>query len=733
MHGRDAFDILPDANSEIPRRSLELGDLRREITVKHGDDSTATEPVAAPAVGNEAPVAKRGMAESDLLRLVWIADPRISPEGARVAFTRVWVDAEAEEYRTQVWIADVASGSVRLLTSGVLDSQPRWSPDGQWLAFVRKSEAKKPGQIFVLPTAGGEAAAVTALEGGASDPAWSPDGRRIAFLSSHHPTLDVPERKKPVHEPGRVVTRPVFRDNDLGFLDDDHRDHVWVVDREGGEARALTRGPLPDGAPQWSRDGRRIYFAADRRTEPWFGLDEMKLYAVTPDLDTPTDGTALEVVAEGCGYVTAFAEGPDGRIAVIAPVSETPRSYEQPRLLMSASGTPGGGLTRLAPGHDFPFGEVINSDQHPPRGGGQIPLAFAADGASVFATCGRHGAAYLVRVDVASGEVTERTPAGLDIVSGSSSADGSRWALVAGSPASPCDLWLFEAERGAMRRLWSPNQALLSEVALGEVEEFWYPSFDGRRIQGWIVKPPGFDPGRKYPMVLEIHGGPHTAYGTGFFHEFQVLAAAGYVVLYTNPRGSTTYGQEFANLIQYRFPDEDAKDLLAGVDALLARGYVDETRLGVTGGSGGGLLTNWLVTQTDRFAAAVTQRCVADWASFYYSTDFAMFTPFWFRKAPFEDPEEYRLRSPVALAARITTPLMIIHSEEDWRTPIGQGEAMFRALKQQKKPAVMVRFPGESHELSRSGAPPRRVQNQEHIRRWFDRWLMGKPAPEYGV
>jgi dipeptidyl aminopeptidase/acylaminoacyl peptidase len=220
-------------------------------------------------------------------------------------------------------------------------------------------------------------------------------------------------------------------------------------------------------------------------------------------------------------------------------------------------------------------------------------------------------------------------------------------------------------------------------------------------------------------------------YGVSFFHEFHLLAAAGYVVLYTNPRGSTTYGQEFGNIIQYRYPGDDARDLLAGVDELLKRGYVDAKRLGVTGGSGGGLLTNWIVTQTDRFAAAVTQRCVSDWMSFYSSADFTLFTPTWFRKPPFEDPQEYLERSPVTLASRIRTPLMIIHSEEDWRTPIGQGEAMFRALKQQRKPAVMIRFPGENHDLSRSGTPSRRVQNVRHIRQWFDHWLLGKTVKEY--
>jgi dipeptidyl aminopeptidase/acylaminoacyl peptidase len=302
-----------------------------------------------------------------------------------------------------------------------------------------------------------------------------------------------------------------------------------------------------------------------------------------------------------------------------------------------------------------------------------------------------------------------------------------------GDARTPGDLMLFDAGTGEVRKLWGPNDALLAGLRLGTVEEFWYPSFDGRRIQGWIMKPPDFSPSRRYPLVLNIHGGPHTAFGTAFMHEFQMLAGAGYVVLYTNPRGSTTYGQDFGNIIQYRYPGDDYRDLLSAVDHVIARGYVDDKRLGVTGGSGGGLLTNWVVTHTDRFAAAITQRCVSEWASMWYSSDFSMFLPYWFRKHPYEDAAEYQSRSPVHLVDRITTPLMVIHSEEDWRTPIGQGEAMFRALIARRKPTVMVRFPGENHELSRSGTPSRRVQNQEHIRRWFDHWLMGKDAPEYGV
>jgi dipeptidyl aminopeptidase/acylaminoacyl peptidase len=249
-----------------------------------------------------------------------------------------------------------------------------------------------------------------------------------------------------------------------------------------------------------------------------------------------------------------------------------------------------------------------------------------------------------------------------------------------------------------------------------------------------VLRPPGFDPAKKYPLILDIHGGPHSAYGWTFDHEFQWMAAKGYLVLYPNPRGSTSYGQDFGNIIQYHYPGDDYKDLMAGVDELLKRGYIDPAKLGVTGGSGGGILTNWIITQTDRFKAAVAQRSIADWSSFWYTADFTLFTRSWFKGAPFEDPEDYRARSPITYVAKVKTPLMLIEGEADLRTPpTAGGEQMFRALKYLKKPVVMVRFPDETHELSRSGKPWHRIERLRHIVGWFDKYLQGQRVDTYGA
>ena len=681
------------------------------------------------------------MKEEDLLRFTWIADPQISPDGQRVAYTQVGVNAEDDAYRTDLWLADVPAAGrpavpPRPLTFGGRDSQPRWSPDGGSLAFVRKGADGKNPQLHVLPLGGGEARALTDLAGGVSSPAWSPDGTRLAFLSGHDPALDAKDKVKPKSAPGRIVTRPEFRWNDEGLVDFEHLDHVWVVDLSGGAPRRLTCGTrCKESSPVWSRDGRWIVYATDRREAPWFGdaNEDNDLRAVPPDLESPVDGEGTTIVADIHGPIAAFAEGPDGRWLAVGGIRPVPpRSYDRNDLLLFSGAWPMTAPQVLAEGRDLGVGEALSGDQHPPRGGGAAPLAITPAGTAVF-TYAWQGASRLARVELGSGRIEDLTDAQGEVIAGSVCADGRVVAYTLGSVRTPGDLWVCDLSTRAHTRLVAPNEALLAESAPGEVEEIWYPSFDGTQIQGWIVKPPGFDPKRKYPLVLEIHGGPHVPYGFAFFHEFRVLAAAGYVVLYTNPRGSTSYGQEFGNCIQYKYPGDDYADLMAGVDVVVGRGYVDEKRMGVTGGSGGGLLTNWIVTKTNRFAAAITQRCVADWASMWYSSDFALFTPTWFRKAPFEDPQEFAERSPATYLARIETPLLIIHSEEDWRCPIGQGETMFRGLLKQHKVAVMVRFPGESHDLSRTGTPSRRVQNQQHIRRWFDHWLQDKPAPEYGL
>jgi dipeptidyl aminopeptidase/acylaminoacyl peptidase len=684
---------------------------------------------------------RRPITDADLYAFQWVASPQISPDGRQVAYVLVTVNAKKDGYDTSLWIVPASgAGAPRRLTSGPRDSSPHWSPDSRTLAFLRAPGEKEKPQISLLPLDGGEARALTNLPGGAAAPAWSPSGRAIAFTSgTNAEDLEQQGREKekgkaaekPEKSDVHVVTRAVFRQNGEGWLDFTRPDHIWTVPVVAGgdgpaEARQITSGVFDETDPFWSADGSRILFRSDRVVEPYYDPPDANVYSV------PAAGGSMEKVVDIDGLITQAVASADGKAFALTAIVNPPQaqSYTRQDALLFA----GGKATPLTPGAEFGIGSDVIGDQRPPRGGARTPLVWTRDGRSLILVTTLHGRSNLVRLDLATRRIESLTQGDHDVYATAATPDASRMVLAISDPAHIGDLYAFDVESRRLTQLTHHNDALLAGLDLAAPEEIWYTSFDGTRINGWILKPPGFDPSRKYPFILEIHGGPHTAYGSTFFHELQWMAAKGYVVLYTNPRGSTTYGQDFGNVIQYKYPGDDYKDLMAGVDEVLRKGYVDEKRLGVTGGSGGGLLTNWVVTQTNRFAAAVSQRSVADWASFWYTADFTLFRPTWFRAYPFQDPEEFSARSPVRYAEKIQTPLMLTVGERDERTPPGQGaEPMFRALKAQKKPTAMIVFPGETHELSRSGQPRHRVERLQHILNWFDKYLQGAPITLYDL
>ena len=690
---------------------------------------------------------RRPVAETDLFSFVWISDPQMAPDGSRVAFVRVAVNRQKDQYETSIWIAATGAGAAapQPFTSGPRDSHPRWSPDGTRLAFVRAAETEgrvQPPQIYVMTMTGGEPRAVTDIPKGAGAPAWAPDSKAIAFSSSARPDELAGADKaaaKPSNGEGakrqtdvRVITDAAYRSNGIsgaGYVDADRPSQIWVTTLvESNSIVAplqVTSGKFGAANHQWSPDGNDIYFVSNRRSEAYYYPDDSDLYAVARRGGEPRRIADIE------GSIGPYAVSRDGkRIAFIAAANGKPeRSYDQPDLWVAD--VAGGAPRNLTTAYDFDIGGAIGGDQRAPRGQHPAAPVWEASGARILVRVGEQGNAVLASVDAASGRV-DRTIATRDVMSYTADAAGRRLAAVISTPTTLGDLYVLDGPAATPARLTSFNDELFSALALTEPEEIWYPSFDGRRIQGWILKPPDFDPQKKYPFILQIHGGPHAAYGNTFTHEFAWMAAKGYVVLYTNPRGSSNYGQDFGNIIQFNYPGDDYKDLMAGVDAVLKKGYVDERQMGVTGGSGGGLLTNWVVTQTTRFKAAVSQRDIADWANFWYTADFTLFTPTWFHKAPFEDPTEFARRSPITYAAKIQTPLMFILGDEDWRTPPSAGgEDLFRALKYLKRPTVMVRFPGENHELSRSGRPWHRVERLQHIVGWFDQYLTGRTTGTY--
>jgi dipeptidyl aminopeptidase/acylaminoacyl peptidase len=689
---------------------------------------------SAPAVAQ-----KRGITEKDLLQFVWVADPQMSPDGSQVVFVRVTADEKKDQYDTALWIARTDSAAApRRLTGGTRDTGPRWSPDGRRIAFVRpvEKDGRPLPQIHVLSMDGGEARAITDIPRGAGNPQWSPDGRTIAFSSTARPDELVKDERKerPRESDVRVVTSAVYRANgvaDFGYVDPDRPSHVWTVAVGDGAAapaapRQITSGEFSEGNVQWAPDGTRLTFVSTRVKEPYYQPPDSDLYSV------PATGGELTKVASIEGTIGDYAYSPDGtRLAFVGTLAGTPvRSYSQSDLWVIdlPSGTP----RNLTAAYDFDVDGGLGGDQRAPRGGAPSGPVWRRDGRAIYVKVGEQGDANLKRVDAASGAVEPVTTGRHDLMAYSADAQGQKFAAVLSSQTVLGDLQVIDAANGTTTKLSSFNDELFGQMTLSDPEELWYTSFDGQKIQGWILKPPAFDPSRKYPLILEIHGGPHSAYGNTFTHEFQWMAAKGYVVLFTNPRGSSNYGQDFGNVIQFRYPGDDYRDLMAGVDEILKKGYVDESRMGVTGGSGGGLLTNWVVTQTTRFKAAVSQRDISDWTSFWYTADFWLYNPTWFRKAPFEDPADFAQRSPITHVKNIQTPLMFILGDEDWRTPPSAGgEQLFRALKYLKKPTVMVRFPDENHELSRSGKPWHRIERLQHIVGYMDKYLMGKSVGTY--
>ena len=695
---------------------------------------------------------KRSITEKDLFRFVWIADPQISPDGSQVAFVRVAVNDKKDDYDTSIWMVPMRGGEPRMLTSGTRDTSPQWSPDGSRLAFLRSNEKdgkRQPPQVYILPLTGGEAWQLTKLPKGASRPTWSPDGKTIAFNSTTNADdlakeackagksdgKDGEDKKdkcaKPEHETDvHVISRAVYRINGAGYLDYAHTNHIWTIAVGGGadesvKPKQLTSGDFSEQDITWAPDGSEIYYVSNRSLESYYDLPQNALYAVPA-----AGGDFKEVTRIEGGSLSAISISRDGkRMAFFGSTNQPVRSYTQQDLWVVDLA--GGKPRNLTTDFDFDVGQAVFGDNSPPRASGGSKPLWTADGNSLIALVGREGRGNLERFEVATGKNTPLTRGDQAVESYVAKPDGTALVAYVSTPTTIGDLFSVQPN-GSLQRLTDINQKVFSELNLTQPEEFVYNSFDGKKIQAWIQKPPDFDAKKKYPLILNIHGGPHAAYGWIFEHEFQWMAAKGYVVLYPNPRGSTTYGQDFGNIIQYHYPGDDYKDLMVGVDELLKRGYIDEQHMGVTGGSGGGLLTDWIVGHTTRFAAAASQRDIASWAAWWYSADFTLFHESWFRKPPFEDPQDYTERSPITYINNVKTPLILILGDADFRTPpISGGEEMFRALKYRKVPTAMVRFPGESHELSRSGQPWHRIERLEHIVNWFDIYLQGKKIPGY--
>ena len=644
----------------------------------------------------------------DVFQLEWAADPQIAPDGSRVVYVRSGYDVMSDRPTSAVWIMNAdGSGHRPLTTSERRVGSPRWSPDGARIAFV--SGGENGAEIFVRWMDSGQEAMVTRVTESPGGLSWSPDGTQIAFsmfVPSSGATSfgSMPEKPEGADwgPPIKVIERMSYRFDGQGWLRDGFT-HLFVVPSDGGTPRQLTSGNFNHGGTSsWTLDGRFLVFSANRGDPDNEPLDS-EIWSVNV-----ADG-AIRQLTDRYGPDGGPVVSPDGSRIAYTGFDDRRQGYQVTKLyVMDRDGGEGRLLTD---GLDRDVGGI----------------EWAADGRSIFFQYDDEGNTKVARVDM-DGTVTDIAGDVGGLSLGRPYAGGlfslSNNGVIAfthGTPEHPADVGVVRAGSES-RRLTHLNDDLFAQKQLGQVEEIWWESsFDGRRIQGWIIRPPGFDESRDYPLILEIHGGPFTNYGDRFAAELQLYAAAGYVVFYTNPRGSTSYGEEFGNLIHHAYPGNDYDDLMSGVDAVIARGYIDESQLFVTGGSGGGVLSSWIIGKTDRFRAAAVQKPVINWYSFVlYADNPSFFWKYWFPGPPWEHQEHYMARSPISLVGNVSTPTMLITGEEDHRTPIAEIEQYYAALKIRGIDAAMVRVPDASHGIANK--PSNLVAKVNYILGWFERY-----------
>lgn len=626
-----------------------------------------------------------------------VSNPRIAPDGQRIVYARGWIDKMNDRRKSSIWIMNADGTRNHFLVDG---SGPIWSPDGSRIAFTASDESDD-SQIFVRwMDDEGATTQITRLEKSPSNVAWAPDGNTISFTMNVEAapawTVNPPGRPEGANWTAapKVVTRADYRQDRVGFVDDGWR-HIFVVPAEGGTPRQLTDGEWNHSAGKWTADGVELLFSSLRTEDAEFSYRESEIYSVNVQSETITQLTRR------AGTDTGAEPSPNGDLIAYRGVDQHSDTYRNLGVyLMNRDGS----NQRLISGD---FDRQIT--------GG---MRWAPDGSGLYITTNQAGARNLHFLSL-DGEVRQVTE-GEHLLVTTSFTDGGIAVGTRTSPHAPGDVVTFDLNQPAVvTQLTHVNDDIFAGVTFGELEEFWYKSTDDLDIQGWIMKPPDFDASKKYPMILTIHGGPHSMYTTGFNFGWQDHAANGYVVLYTNPRGSTGYGSAFANEIKNAYPGKDFDDLMNGVDEVIARGYVDDQNLFVYGCSGGGVLTSWIVGHTDRFAAASANCPVTNWLSFVGTTDgigwYNNFETF-----PWEDASEHLRRSSLMYVGDVTTPTMLMTGENDLRTPMPQTEEFYAALKVVGVETAMIRFKNEWHGTSRT--PSNFLRTQLFLREWFKRY-----------
>jgi dipeptidyl aminopeptidase/acylaminoacyl peptidase len=635
-------------------------------------------------------------------------DPQISPDGKKIVYVRRFADPMTDKRYSNLWIINADGTDHRPISSGNHSyTSPRWSPDSTRIAFLSDVDGKS--QLYVRWMDTGQTARITNLEQSPDSIVWSPDGRMISFSSlvpgkgPHIADLPAPPSGAKWAEPPTAYDRLVYRFNGTGYLKPGYI-QVFVVSAEGGAPRQVTNGNFPNGGNEfgptraaWSPDGKFLLVAANRHAESEHEYLDTEIYEFN--------------VADGAVRALTNRKGPDanpdvspnGKWIAYTGFDDRYQGHQTTKLyVMNRDGSGSHSVT-----------DKLDRDIQSPR--------WAPDNSGIYFLYDDQGD---TKIGFSTPDGNFKKIADHAVTSNSASGGGyfsvSRTGTVAftyGRPDNPGDVAVSTS--GAMRVLTAINQELLQQKPPGRVEEIWYESAkDKRKIQGWIIQPPNFDPAKKYPLILEIHGGPFGNYGDRFDFEKQVWSALGYVVLYTNPRGSTSYGEEFANLIHHAYPGDDFDDLNSGVDAVVAKGYIDANNLFVTGGSGGGVLTAWTIEHTTRFRAAAALYPVINWYSFVLTSDIPFTSKYWFPGNPWENTEQYMKRSLTDQVGKIKTPTLVMTGEEDYRTPISEAEQFYAALKLLNIETVLVRVPEEPHGINRR--PSHHIAKMLYVAGWFD-------------
>lgn len=671
--------------------------------------------LAVTALAPAAQGAKSRLALSDVFQLELARDPQISPDGKRIVYVRAFADIMGDQRHSNLWIVNFdGSGHHPLTTGKFTDANPRWSPDGSQIVFTSNREGGT--QIWRMFVNSGQTAKLTNVQESPAGVNWSPDGKWISFtmLVPDAPpspkiaaSMPAPPEGSKWAEPAKVIDRLVYRFNGAGYLKPGFT-HLFIVPSEGGTPRQISSGKYQHGGAAyraseavWTPDGQSLLISANRHGDWELEPLDTDVYEFNV-----ADG-AVKALTTRKGPDNAPAISPDGKLIAYTGFDDKRQGYQVSKLyVMNRDGSSARQVT-----------VTWDRDVQQPQ--------WAPDGKGVYFLSDDQGTTglYYSTLDGSVRKLAASIGASTSAYAGGGSmtiAKNGNFATVEARPDLPGDIAAGTLASPSLRLLTAVNEDLFASRQLGAVEEIWYDSSkDGRKIQGWILKPPGFDPAKKYPLILEIHGGPFANYGPRFDIEKQLMAAKDYVVLYTNPRGSTSYGGEFGNLIHHAYPGDDFYDLNSGVDAVIAKGFVDTNRLYVTGGSGGGVLTCWMIGRSPRFRAAVTVYPVINWYSFVLTSDIGNWTSkYWFPGLPWDHVEHYEKRSLLSVVKNVKTPTMVLTGEEDWRTPMSDSEQYYQALKLLGVESVLVRVPGEPHGIQ--VRPSHHMSKIAHIIGWFD-------------